>query len=200
MKLLLPLLAGLSLSSTVQAAPHQHSVHRRRVHTPGVAALTRRVAVLLKHNDMRAVSRLVDAKLGLRISFQPHVEEGDVHLTRAQVAALQTDQTVREWGMPEGDYNAHNNPARTNWANYRKEFVFPRDFTRGATLAINQPTQAASSLANNIRAIYPKDMCAELYLPPTKPELIDWATLWMVWHKSKGAWRLIGIANEQWEP
>ena len=189
MKPFLLLLAGLSVSSTVRAAP---SAKR----APGVAALSRQVAVLLKRNDTRALSRLVDARRGLQFSPDVQALKSDVRLSRAQVARLRTDPKVRNWG----NYYGEDGPIRLNWAAYRKQIMCPRDFTSGAQLSINQQSKSTSLSRNNYREFYPGATWVELYLPPTTPGGMDWANLWMVWRKGAGTWRLIGIANEQWTP
>ena len=188
----LSLLAALSMSS-VQAGPRPVP-YQQPICAPGVSDLSRRVAVLLKNNDTRALSRLVDARRGLRITPQAYIAKEDVHLNRAQVASMRNSKTIRTWGT----YDGEGGDIRLNWANYRKRFVWKRDFSRGAKLTVNGKPKGRSTVINNLRSSYPNTTLVEFYLPPTSPDALDWASLWMAWRKTSYGWRLIGIANDQW--
>ncbi len=188
----LSLLAALS-SSSVQAAPRPVP-SQQPICAPSVSELSRRVAVLLKNNDTRALSRLVDARRGLRITPQAYIAKEDVHLSRAQVAAMRNSKTIRTWGT----YDGEGGDIRLTWARYRKRFVWWRDFSRGAKLTVNGKPKGQSTVINNLRSFYSNATLVELYLPPTSPNSMDWGSLWMVWRKTGYGWRLIGIANDQW--
>lgn len=175
-----------------QGAPRQSA--RRGRGSQQVITSSRKVAALLKQNDTRALSRYVDANLGLRISPEVYASKDDVKLSRAQVRNLATDKTARTWGT----YDGEGGPIRLNWTQYRKNFVWHRDFTRGSRLSVNRPLGGRSTVINNLRQFYPNSTLVEFYLPSTSRDTMDWESLWLVWKQSQGTWRLIGIAHDQW--
>ncbi|RYX82101.1 hypothetical protein EON83_21040 [bacterium] len=187
----LALMAGTSSASLAVAAPRPAP---RSPHTPRLLNMSRQVATYLKQNNMQGVSRYVDSRWGLRFSGEVFVNDGDVKLSRTQVARLRTDKTIRNWGTYYGD----DGPIKLNWTDYRKRYVWPRDFTMDKRASVNGTVRGHSTVINNMREFYPKATFVEFYLPPSSHDGMDWASLWMVWRQNGATWRLIGIAYNQW--
>lgn len=194
MKIWLLPLALLAVSSSASLADAPPRAVTSPPLKPGVVVLSNQVATALKQNNMSAVSRHVDWTRGLRFSPEVFAQKSDVKLSRSQVAKLRTDKKIRTWGT----YDGEGGPIRLNWAGYRKRYVWSRDFTKGAKVSVNRFGGGRSTIINNLRQFYPNATFVEYYLPASSPNTMDWASLWMVWKKTGGTWRLIGIAHDQW--
>lgn len=195
MKWLLPLalVAPTSLGALAVAAPRTIE-HTSPPLKPGVTLLSNKVAGLLRDNNTKALSTYVDSSWGLRFSPEVYAQKEDVHLTRNQVAALHTDKKIRTWG----DYDGEGGPIKLNWEGYRKRFIWTRDFTHNSQISVNRPLGGRSTVINNLRQFYPNSTFVEFYLPSTSQNTMDWQSLWLMWKKRGAAWRLIGIAHDQW--
>ena len=197
MKWLLPLalVAATSLGAFAVAAPR--TVERTSPPLkPGVSLLSNKVAGLLRDNNTKALSTYVDSSWGLRFSPEVYAQKDDVKLTRKQVEALRNDTKIRTWGT----YYGEGGPIKLNWAGYRKDYVWSRNFLRGAQVAQNTFGGQRGTVINNLREFYPNASFVEFHLPSSSKNEMDWQSLWLVWKKRGATWRLIGIAHNQWTP
>ncbi len=190
----LTLLATASSASLAVAAPRSVPQRSAGPCATSVVTLSRQVATLLKQNNMSALSRYVDARWGLQFSPEVNASKVDVKLSRRQIAVARNDKTIREWGT----YDGEGGPIKLNWAGYRKQFVWPHDYTRGAQVTVNGAPKGHSTVLNNLHEFYPGATFVEFYVPSSSDQVMDWSSLWMVWKKIGGTWRLIGIAHDEW--
>ncbi|BCM92375.1 hypothetical protein IAD21_04254 [Abditibacteriota bacterium] len=190
----LALIAATSSASLAVAAPRPAPQHSAQPCATSVLTLSRQVATLLKQNNTSALSLYVDSRRGLQFSPEAYADKKNVKLSRRQVAVARTDKKIRIWG----DYDGEGGPIKLTWTGYRKRFVWPLDYTRKSQVTINGTPKGRSTVINNLRQFYPNSTFVEFYVPPSSKDSLDWSSLWMVWKKSGGTWRLIGIAHDEW--
>lgn len=159
-----------------------------------VGERSRAVVRSLKNRDMKTLSRYVDAKRGLRFSPYVFAAKSDKVFSVAQVRRLNRNQTRYLWGS----YDGSGEPIRLTWKDYRKSFVYPRNFFTAAP-SFNTFVRRGN-LNNNLAQIYPRGVFVEYYLPGENPKYggLDWRSLWLVWNRSGNAWKLVAIADNQW--
>jgi len=107
-----------------------------------------------------------------------------------------TDTQTRIWGAEDGT----GFPIERTPAQYYERFVFPRDFTIGAKISVNDD-QAKGNSINNAPSLYPDGVRVEFYLPPTEtPEgpLPDWRALRLVFVAVGGEPKLVAVVHDQW--
>ena len=159
-----------------------------------VGMQSRAVIAAFKKRDMTALSRYVDAKMGLRFSPYLSVQKSDRVFSRTQLRRLSADKTRYKWGT----YDGSGDPIRLTWNGYYKEFVFPHDYTRAPKIQFNSDISSGYSYA--MRDFYPNAIFVRYFFPgfKAKNEGMDWRALWLVWNRSGKTWKLVGIANDQW--
>jgi len=155
------------------------------------------IVAALKRRDMATVAKYAHPERG--VLFAPYAY---IELTQHQVwtaAALPgwfADTKTRTWGTEDGT----GFPIEKTPAEYFERFVFPKDFTTGATINVNAD-QARGNAINNAATVYPDGVRVEFYLPPTQtPEgpNIDWRALRLVFVGVAEEAKLVAVIHDQW--
>lgn len=165
--------------------------------TDAARAAALEVVDALKRRDMATVARYAHPTMGVLFAPYAFVEPSEHQVWSA--AALPNwfqDTRVRVWGTEDGT----GFPIERTPAQYYERFVFPRDFTAGAKISVNDD-QAKGNSINNAPSLYPDGVRVEFYLPPTEtPEgpLPDWRALRLVFVGVGGEPKLVAVVHDQW--
>jgi hypothetical protein len=151
----------------------------------------------LKARDMATVARYAHPTQGVRFSPYAFVDPKTDQVWRAEeLAGWFADTQTRVWGTEDGTgFDIERTPTA-----YYERFVFPKDFTTGATVSVNDD-QARGNSINNAAQVYPDGVRVEFYLPPTQtPEgpNIDWRALRLVFVGMAGEPKLVAVIHDQW--
>ena len=196
----LPWLLACSPPPALPPAPPSVS---RSAQTPANDAVAdARVAALevveaLKRRDMATVARYAHPTLGVLFAPYAYLEPSEHQIwTATTLPRWFTDTQTRIWGAEDGT----GFPIERTPAQYYERFVFPRDFTAGAKISVNDD-QAKGNAINNAASLYPDGVRVEFYLPPTEtPEgpLPDWRALRLVFVAVGGEPKLVAVVHDQW--
>ena len=165
------------------------------------AEAARRAAIevvgALKARDMATVARYAHPTLGVRFSPYAFVDPAKDQVWKAEeLAGWFADTKPRIWGTEDGTgFDIERTPTA-----YYERFVFPKDFTTGATINVNAD-QARGNAINNADKVYPDGVRVEFYLPPTQtPEgpMPDWRALRLVFVGVAGEAKLVAVIHDQW--
>ena len=196
----LPWLLACSPPPALPPAPPSVS---RSAQTPANDAVAdARVAALevveaLKRRDMVTVARHAHPTMGVLFAPYAYLEPSEHQIWNATTLPRWfTDTQTRIWGAEDGT----GFPIERTPAQYYERFVFPRDFTAGAKISVNDD-QAKGNAINNAASLYPDGVRVEFYLPPTEtPEgpLPDWRALRLVFVAVGGEPKLVAVVHDQW--
>ena len=194
---LLPLLLACSPPPAPLAAPPtQQPVDDASVTTAASAAALE-VVEALKRRDMAAIARYAHPTLGVLFAPYAFIEPSEHQIwTVTTLPRWFSDTQTRIWGAEDGT----GFPIELTPAQYYERFVFPRDFTAGAKISVNDD-QAKGNSINNAASLYPDGVRVEFYLPPTQiPEgpLPDWRALRLVFIPVGGEPKLVAVVHDQW--
>ena len=165
---------------------------------PAVArAAALEVVEALKRRDMATVARYAHPTMGVLFAPYAYLEPSEHQIwTATTLPRWFTDTQTRIWGAEDGT----GFPIERTPAQYYERFVFPRDFTAGAKISVNDD-QAKGNSINNAASLYPDGVRVEFYLPPTQtPEgpNIDWRALRLVFVPVGGEPKLVAVVHDQW--
>jgi hypothetical protein len=165
---------------------------------PAVArAAALEVVEALKRRDMVTVARYAHPTMGVLFAPYAYLEPSEHQIwTATTLPRWFTDTQTRIWGAEDGT----GFPIERTPAQYYERFVFPRDFTAGAKISVNDD-QAKGNSINNAASLYPDGVRVEFYLPPTQtPEgpNIDWRALRLVFVPVGGEPKLVAVVHDQW--
>ncbi len=165
---------------------------------PAVArAAALEVVEALKRRDMATVARYAHPTLGVLFAPYAYIEPSEHQIwTVTTLPRWFRDTQTRIWGAEDGT----GFPIELTPAQYYERFVFPRDFTAGAKISVNDD-QAKGNSINNAASLYPDGVRVEFYLPPTQtPEgpNIDWRALRLVFVPVGGEPKLVAVVHDQW--
>jgi len=133
-----------------------------------------------------------------RVLFSPYVSIDDaaVRLSPEQIAALGTSTQVLTWGT----YDGSGNPITMTFAEYRTQFVWPRDYTTGAQTVVDASLVTGSRIANTAEFFGPGVHWVEYSFPISGPDEVDWSALRLVLRDTDDGYKLIGIVHDAWTP
>ena len=155
------------------------------------------VVEALKRRDMVTVARYAHPTMGVLFAPYAYLEPSEHQIwTATTLPRWFTDTQTRIWGAEDGT----GFPIERTPAQYYERFVFPRDFTAGAKISVNDD-QAKGNSINNAASLYPDGVRVEFYLPPTQtPEgpNIDWRALRLVFVPVGGEPKLVAVVHDQW--
>jgi hypothetical protein len=162
-----------------------------------IAGRSRDALLALKSGDTVALSRFAHPAKGIRFSPDVSIQKGDRVLTARDVAALKSDRAIRMWG--EADAGA--GPIKLSWTDYRKSFVYSRDFAAATEIRYNTFALHPGGNINHLDEAFPGAIFVEYFVPGT-PDVggLNWKGLWLIWEQSGNAWYLVGIAHAAWGP
>ena len=155
------------------------------------------VVAALKARDMATVARYAHPTQGVRFSPYAFVDPATDQVWKAEeLAGWFADTKTRIWGTEDGTgFDIERTPTA-----YYERFVFPKDFTTGATINVNAD-QARGNSINNADKVYPDGVRVEFYLPPTQTQEgpnIDWRALRLVFVGMAGEPKLVAVIHDQW--
>jgi hypothetical protein len=197
---LLPWLLACSPPPALPPAPP--SVSRSAQPPANDAVADARVAALevveaLKRRDMATVARYAHPTMGVLFAPYAYLEPSEHQIwTATTLPRWFTDTQTRIWGAEDGT----GFPIERTPAQYYERFVFPRDFTVGAKISVNDD-QAKGNSINNAASLYPDGVRVEFYLPPTETlegPLPDWRALRLVFVPVGGEPKLVAVVHDQW--
>jgi hypothetical protein len=155
------------------------------------------VVEALKRRDMVTVARYAHPTMGVLFAPYAYLEPSEHQIwTVTTLPRWFRDTQTRIWGAEDGT----GFPIERTPAQYYERFVFPRDFTAGAKISVNDD-QAKGNSINNAATLYPDGVRVEFYLPPTQtPEgpNIDWRALRLVFVPVGGEPKLVAVVHDQW--
>lgn len=155
------------------------------------------VVAALKRRDMATVAKYAHPERGVLFAPYAYIEVTQHQVwTAAALPGWFADTAKRQWGTEDGT----GFPIEKTPTEYFERFVFPKDFTTGATINVNAD-QARGNAINNAATVYPDGVRVEFYLPPTQtPEgpNIDWRALRLVFVGVAGEAKLIAVIHDQW--
>jgi hypothetical protein len=155
------------------------------------------VVEALKRRDMVTVARYAHPTMGVLFAPYAYLEPSEHQIwTVTTLPRWFRDTQTRIWGAEDGT----GFPIERTPAQYYERFVFPRDFTAGAKISVNDD-QAKGNSINNAASLYPDGVRVEFYLPPTQtPEgpNIDWRALRLVFVPVGGEPKLVAVVHDQW--
>jgi hypothetical protein len=193
-----------SASPPISPSPPPASAGQTRIGTLAPSEAVRIIAgrsedalLAIKNGDTVALSRFVHPTKGIRFSPDVSIQKEDRILTVRDVAALRSDRAIHMWG--ESDAGA--GPIKLSWADYRKRFVYSRDFTAANVVWYNTLVLHPGGNLNHLDEAFPEAIFVEYFVPGTPDNGgLDWKGLWLVWEQSGNAWYLVGIAHAAWGP
>ena len=182
-------------SSAAATAPTQASTPSAAPEAVRKAAVE--VVAALKARDMATVARYAHPTRGVRFSPYAFVDPAKDQVWKAEeLTGWFADTKARIWGTEDGTgFDIERTPTA-----YYERFVFPMDFTTGATINVDAD-QARGNSINNAATVYPDGVRVEFYLPPTQtPEgpMPDWRALRLVFVEVAGEPRLVAVIHDQW--
>lgn len=156
-----------------------------------LGSLPMRAMWALESNDLPTLAKLAHSK-GVRISPGAFAEKDDKTFSPAQIRRLNRG-TKYLWGS----YDGSGDPIRLSWAAYRREFLWNHDYSKGK-LSFNTFTHRGNR-ANNLSQAYTDAIFVESFVDSTpEPGGINWGSLWTIWKRENGTWKLRGLANDYW--
>lgn len=151
---------------------------------------------MIKNNDMNALSTHVHPSKGLRFTPYTYVDIQNNRLfTAAEVAGLNQDNTVYNWG----DYDGSGFPIDLTFSDYYNEFIYDADFLNPHMIGNNLAIGSGNMIENTSTA-YPNGSFVEYHFTGFDPQYagIDWGSLTLVFEQDNGDWYLVGIIHGQW--
>jgi predicted small secreted protein len=152
------------------------------------------VLEILKAKDWGALGSLVHPEQGLTFSPYGYVDiDNAVCLGAGDVKALESDESVRNWGILDGK----GDPIELTFAEYYDRFIFDRDFTKAPQVAIDKIIR--SNMENNLFVFGNGASFIEFHIPSDDPDMdMDWVSLRLVFGAYEGDLYLAAIVHDQW--
>lgn len=154
------------------------------------------VMLAIKNNDMNLLSSYVHPSKGLRFTPYSYIDmQNDQVFTSSEVAGLNGDNTVYNWG----NYDGSGEPIELNFSDYYSEFVYDKDFLNPHMIGNDVAIGSGNSI-DNVEDVYPNGSFVEYHFTgfDQQYEGIDWESLTLVFEQDNGDWYLVGIVHEQW--
>lgn len=144
----------------------------------------------LESNDLKTLAKLSHSK-GIRFSPGIFAAPTDRTFTPAQIRTLDKRGPIK-WGSQDGSGDV----ITIDWNGFRRQ-LWERDFSVGK-LTFNTFTRRGNT-RNNLRQAYSDAIFVESYVPYSpKYGGMDWGSLWMIWKREGGRWKLRGLARDYW--
>lgn len=187
LRLALPLLVGAPL---LAPSPAQ-ALLKPQAAQIALGNLPLRAMWALESNDLKTLANLAHSK-GIRFSPAVFAAKTDRTFTPSQIRTLNKRGPIK-WGTADGSGDA----IVLDWNGFRRDQLWQRDFTVGK-LTFNTFTKRGNTI-NNLRQAYTDAIFVESYVPYSpKNGGMDWGSLWMIWKREGGQWKLRGLARDYW--
>ncbi len=158
--------------------------------------LSSRVLQLLAENRPRALADLVHVEMG--ICFSPYAYADSARMRCMTAKGLRylasIPDSARRWGEQDGT----GAPLRLSWNQYRRRFIWDKDYAALGTRR-NAPANARGNSPLNIYAQFPGAAVAEWHVPGNERyAFMDWGSLYLVYLFRDGRWWLRAVVHDQW--
>ncbi len=141
----LALILGATILST-SAAFAQSKLMPSQSAKVALGNLPMRAMWAIESNDLTTLSKLAHSK-GIRFSSVVYVDKDDLNFLPAQIRKLGNGKKY-QWGT----YVESGEPESSSWNNYRKYYLWARDFSKGK-LSFNTFKERGGKI-NNLRESY----------------------------------------------
>jgi hypothetical protein len=151
---------------------------------------------LIKDQNWEGLSGMVHPEQGLRFTPYPYVDvQKDQAFTAEQVAGLDSDTTVYQWGS----YDGSGDPIELSFHDYYERFVYDHDFASSQVIGNNHAVSHGNTL-DNVSQAYSNGKFIEFYFEGFDPQYqgMDWSSLKLVFEQVAGEWYLVGIVHGEW--
>ncbi|NLM45806.1 MAG: hypothetical protein GX200_03275 [Firmicutes bacterium] len=151
---------------------------------------------LLKNKEMAKLAKMVHPQKGVRFSPYFFVDvQNDRIFNAQQVAGLNEDTTVYDWGI----YDGIGEPIELTFNDYYERFVYDQDFLNPHLIGNNTPIGSGNTV-DNVAEAYPDGTFVEFHFTGFEPgyDGMDWRSLRLVFEQYEGKWYLVGIIHGEW--
>jgi hypothetical protein len=158
--------------------------------------LSTRLLRLLAENKPRALADWVHEDLG--ICFSPYAYADSARMRCMTAKGLRYLATIpdstRRWGEQDGT----GEPLRLSWNQYRRRFIWDKDYSQLGTRR-NAPSNARGNSLLNVYTQFPDAAVVEYHVPGNERyAFMDWGSLYLVYVFRDGRWWLRAIVHDQW--
>lgn len=164
---------------------------------PNLRAAAREVAQALAREDFEALAGWVHPEEGVLLAPYAYVEpERHATLSAAELRAVARGETLRRtWGH----YDGTGEPIRLTFREYFARFVYDAPYLEEVQVAVDR-RQGRGNTLDNAAEVWPGATLVEYHVPGSDPRYggMDWSSLRLVFERSEGRWRLVGIVHDQW--
>lgn len=190
--LALALMAGCrsvekAADSTVATAPDPVSAD----------SVARLVVGALGRRDIARVASFAHPGKGIR--FTPYTR-----VDPATDRVFSADELRARWASPDsilwGSFDGTGDPMRLTFRQYFDRFVYDFDFARAPRVARDSAPMGIGNSIYNLREAYPGATIVEFNSPGVDPKYggMDWRSLWIIFERVGGEWRVIGVVHGSW--
>ena len=150
---------------------------------------------LLKNKDWGALGALVHPTQGLTFSPYGFVDTATaVKLGVGDVKALESDDTVRVWGVFDGS----GEPMEYTFAEYYDRFIMSQDFTGAPQIGVDRIIKSGNT-ENNLYVLGNGVSFVEFHIPGSQPNPDhSWASLRLVFGAHENELYLVGVVHDEW--
>lgn len=161
----------------------------RRMAEGEVAAIVEALA----HADFKRLASFVGEE-GLAVSPYVMLDDGDIRLSRAEVANCGSDPRVRLWGHRDGS----GDPIEMICRRYFSEFVWNADYRKADEVLYNEPRRRGNEINNN-HEYAPEGIVVELHIRGTAAMgEMDWKSLRLIFRRGREGLSLVAITRDVW--
>jgi hypothetical protein len=158
--------------------------------------LSPKVLQLLGTNKPRALADWVHEELG--ICFSPYAYADSARMRCMTAKGLRylasIPDSMRRWGEQDGT----GEPLRLSWNQYRRRFIWDKDYSQLGTRR-NAPASARGNSPLNVYTQFPGAAVVEYHVPGNERyAYMDWGSLYLVYLFRDGRWWLRAVVHDQW--
>lgn len=158
--------------------------------------LSSRVLQLLAGNQLRSLADWVHEDLG--ICFSPYAYADSARMRCMTAKGLRylasIPDSTRRWGEQDGT----GEPLRLSWNQYRRRFVWDKDYAALGKRR-NAPAAARGNSPLNAYTQFPGAAVVEWHVPGSERyAYMDWGSLYLVYQFRDGRWWLRAVVHDQW--
>lgn len=190
------------LKSEIESIKNQNKELQEKISSTGpnpnssLLQTSLEVMELVKNNNMLDLSNYVHPTKGLRFTPYFHIDtQNDQVFTPQQVASLNQDTTVYNWGAFDGS----GDPIDFKFNDYYDRFVYDEDYIVPHIIG-NNTAIGVGNITDNIAIEYPNGEFVEFHFTgfDSQYDGMDWRSLRLVFEQNAGAWYLVGIVHGEW--
>jgi len=162
----------------------------------GRDTLSDKILQLLARNELLKLADWVHPELG--ICFSPYAYADSARMRCMTAKGLRylagIPDSVRRWGEQDGT----GEPLRLSWNQYRRKFVWDKDYANLGTRR-NAPAMSRGNSLLNAYSLFPGAAVVEWYVPGNERyAYMDWGSLYLVYLFRGGRWWLRAVVHDQW--